>query len=322
MTTITENEPVPPGTSAGEHRSGLMGRVVTDPKLRRLQHRHALAATALGLGGLAIGIYRAIYVHSVSTPALLCFLVGYLVIGFGLTAGFHRHFTHRSFEAKPAVRVALGILGCMAGQGPIIFWVALHRMHHELADKEGDPHSPNLSGSAAKGLWHAYLGWTTKHNVPNANFYSRDLLRDPLVMKVNKYYHVWVLLGWTIPAAVCGLMLQSWEGAFEGFIWGGLIRMFAVHNIIWWITSFAHVFGARDFRSNDLSTNSLLLAIPTLGEGWHNNHHGFPAAAVLSFRWWQLDATGAAIRLLEKVGLVSNVRFPTEAEMEAKRIRH
>lgn len=301
-----------------------VGRVISNAKLKKLQHVNSFIFTALGLTGIAVGVYRALFVEALSMLTIGIFLTFFVLIGLGITAGFHRHFTHRSFKAKPAVRAALAILGCMAGQGPVVFWVALHRMHHEYADKEGDPHSPNLSGTSvaqkAAGLWHAYLGWTVKHEVPNANFYARDILRDPLIMAINRQYYVWVLIGLLLPAAVGGVLSQSVSGAIDGFVWGGLIRMFAVHNIIWWITSFAHVFGKRDFESRDKSTNSGWIALPTLGESWHNNHHAFPAAAILWFRWWQVDIAGGTIRLLEILGLAWDVRRPSASDLERKRI--
>jgi stearoyl-CoA desaturase (delta-9 desaturase) len=307
---------------AGE--TSQVGRLIRNDKLKKLQHVNSFLFTALGLGGVAAGIYRALYVQPLTLATIGIFLSFFVLIGLGITAGFHRHFTHRSFKAKPAVRVALAVLGCMAGQGPVVFWVALHRMHHEYADKEGDPHSPNLAGSSvlqkAAGLWHAYLGWTIKHEVPNANFYARDILRDPLIMAVNRQYYLWILIGLLLPAAIGGAITHNMAGAIDGFVWGGLVRMFAVHNIIWWITSFAHVFGRRDFESRDRSTNSGWIALPTLGESWHNNHHAFPAAAILWFRWWQVDIAGGTIRLLEILGLAWDVRRPSPSELERKRI--
>jgi stearoyl-CoA desaturase (delta-9 desaturase) len=214
-------------------------------------------------------------------------------------------------------------LGSAAGQGPLVFWVSLHRLHHEFADREGDPHSPNLFGTSSRqrlrGLLHAYIGWTVVHDVPNANFYARDLLKDPAMMTVNRYYYLWVGLGLGLPAAIVGAATASWLGALEGLLWGGLVRMFAFHNAIWWITSFAHRFGTRDFATRDLSRNNFWIAVPTLGESWHNNHHGFPSAAVLRFAWWQLDITGMAALLLEKVGLASDLQRPTLAARDARR---
>jgi stearoyl-CoA desaturase (delta-9 desaturase) len=172
-----------------------------------------------------------------------------------------------------------------------------------------------------RGICYAYVGWTVQHEVPNANHYARDVLRDPLIMKLSRYYFVWIGLGLVIPAAAGAWLLNGWYGALEGLLWGGLLRMFVSHNMIWWITSFAHVFGKHDLESGDRSTNNIWIAIPTLGEGWHNNHHAFPNAATLDFHWWQLDISGLAIKTFAALGWATNVRRPSAQIVAARRIR-
>jgi stearoyl-CoA desaturase (Delta-9 desaturase) len=298
-------------------------RVVNDRRLKRRQHIHSAVVTAAGISGLAAGVAMILLVGPPAIVAIVAFVAFFLATGLGVTVGLHRHFTHCSFSATAEVRVALAILGCMAAQGPVVFWVALHRMHHEFSDRVGDPHSPNLDGVSwrerARGLLHAYIGWTLCHDVPNANYYARDLIVDREIMAVDRLYYVWIASGLTLPAMLCGLCTMTWVGALDGLIWGGLIRMLAVHNIIWWITSFAHVFGHREFSSRDLSTNNAWLALPTLGESWHNNHHAFPTAPVLSFQQWQIDPSGLVIRLLERLGLAWELHHPTTASLAARR---
>lgn len=310
-------------TDAARPLQGKAGRVTNSPRLRRLQHIHSAAATFAGLSGVVGALWLAWFVKPVSGMDIVVFLAFFLVIGLGVTVGFHRHFTHQSFKARPAVRAALAILGCMAAQGPVVFWVALHRQHHEFSDRPGDPHSPNLSGSSfwqrTRGLLHAYIGWTVTHEVPNANYYARDLLTDPAIMWINRHYYLWIGIGLALPTAICGLWTGTWLGALEGLVWGGLLRMFAVHNIIWWITSLAHVVGTHDYASRDRSTNNIWLALPTLGEGWHNNHHAFPTCAILSFEWWQIDISGMVVRLLDRLGLVSDVRVHAARDLAARR---
>lgn len=300
-------------------------RTVDSRQFKRLQHVHTILMTGLGLGGLIAAIALHVFVRPVSLTALGLFVLFFFAVGMGLTLGYHRHFTHRGFKSSTAFRGLLAVLGSMAGQGPVVFWTSLHRMHHELADKEGDPHSPNLHGEGlwnrVRGLAHAYVGWTVKHEVPNANFYARDLLGDAPIMWVNKRYYLWIALGWALPAALGGVLTGSWYGALEGFLWGGLIRMFALHNMIWWITSFAHVLGSRDYVARDLSTNNFWLAIPTLGESWHNNHHAFPRAAILSLRWWQIDISGAVVAVLEKAGVVWDVQRVAPEERDRRAVR-
>jgi stearoyl-CoA desaturase (delta-9 desaturase) len=312
-----------PGLS--ERRVGRSARILKNSRLGFYQHVNSAIATGLGVTGIGTAAAFALWVQPISMLDVWLFLGFGVPILLGVTVGFHRHFTHCSFDAPRRTRVMLAILGSMAGQGPVIFWVALHRMHHEFSDRPGDPHSPNLSGvtfrQRCRGLFHAYIGWTVKHEVPNANHYAADLLRQAEIMRINRLYYVWVALGLALPTLVGALATVSWVGAAEGFVWGGLVRMFAGHNAIWWITSFAHVLGTRDYSSKDLSTNNGWLALPTLGESWHNNHHAFPRAAVVGFEWWQIDISGATIRLLEKAGLAYNVRMPSRAALENRRRR-
>jgi stearoyl-CoA desaturase (Delta-9 desaturase) len=307
----------------GSVTSTRVVRTVCNRKLQRQQRLHALLAIVLPLMGTAAAIGVAAFVRPVAPTVLVVAIAMYVLVGFGTAIGTHRHFTHGAFRAPNPVRVALMILGSMAGQGPVVFWVALHRMHHELSDREGDPHSPNLHGTSflqrLRGIWHAWYGWTVKHEVPNANFYARDLLRDPLMMSVNNAYFVWVALGFLIPAALCGVLLGSWLGALDGALWGGVVRMFAGHNAIYVITCVVHVFGSRDFDSRDQSRNNGWFALYTLGESWHNNHHAFPRAASLRMRWWQIDISGLTIKAMEKLGWASEVWVPPAQEVADRR---
>jgi stearoyl-CoA desaturase (delta-9 desaturase) len=328
MMSLSEAMPLAPEALSvdSDNNRPRPSRTVDNRKFRRLQHLHTLVMTYASLLGLIAAIVLSAFVRPVSGGAIGVFLFFFLCVGMGLTIGYHRHFTHQSYKASTAFRVTLGILGSMAGQGPIVFWTALHRMHHELADKPGDPHSPNMHGEGLwnkmRGLFHAYIGWTVKHEVPNANFYARDLLADAPIMWVNRHYYVWVLLGLVLPALIEGALTRSAYGLLEGFLWGGLVRMFALHNMIWWITSFAHMFGTHDYVSRDHSTNNFWLAIPTLGESWHNTHHAFPRAAVLSLHWWQIDISGAVIAVLEKLGIVWEVCRvrPKDRDLRAVRL--
>lgn len=299
-------------------------RVIDSRRLRQRQHVHAAITAVAGFGGVLAAVWLAVFVHPPSIFDWLLLGCFYLPIQLGVTAGLHRHFSHRSFCATRKVRQVLAALGSMAGQGPVVFWVSLHRLHHELSDRSGDPHSPNLAGSGRlarlRGIVHAYVGWTVKHEVPNANHYARDLLREASIMSINRTYYYWVALGLLLPSGIAGLVLRTWTGVAEGLIWGGLVRMFLGHNMIWWITSFAHVIGTREFDSKDRSTNNRWLALPTLGESWHNNHHAFPGAARLNFSTWQLDLTGLTIGLLERCGLAWNVRRPEAPALAARRL--
>jgi stearoyl-CoA desaturase (delta-9 desaturase) len=263
MATITNlhNEP--------SIRPAAAPRVLRSATIRRAQHLHATAIVVVGALGIGIAICLAIWGHGPDVIDLGIFLGCMIPIALGSSVGFHRHFTHRSFKAVLPVRVALCILGSASAQGTMLFWVALHRRHHENAESVGDPHSPYIreDGTAypsrLHGVWHSYLGWTFQHDPPNSAYYCRDLLQNKTLCRVNNLYLLWVALGLAIPAVVGGALHGSWLGALSGLVWGGFLRIFIWHNMIWYVTSLAHVIGRRDFRSGDMSTNNVWLALPT-----------------------------------------------------------
>ncbi len=242
------------------------------------------------------------------------FLILYVVTTYGLTMGFHRLFTHKSFKCIKPVRAGLCIAGSMAAQGSVVFWVAHHRKHHMHSDEEDDPHSPHFAGGGVKGIllgwWHSHVGWMFDNEPINYFRLAPDLLRDPVVMAVTRRYFTWVIVGIILPGVVSALVTQSWLGLLTGMLWGGLVRIFFVHHTTWSINSVCHMFGAAPFESEDESRNNLACALLTFGEGWHNNHHAFPTSARHGLHWYQLDMVYILIRVLEKVGLVSDVRTP------------
>jgi len=255
---------------------------------------------------------------------LAMLILGAYLGGLGVTLGYHRLFTHSSFQAKPWLKRTLGILASMNVQGPLLFWCSCHRAHHQNSDREGDPHSPHLSGkgiwSAIKGFIHAHFGWIVfaghyKYNAKRV----RDLYEDPDVRFVDDYYLLWVFLGLAIPAVIGGLWDRSVEGAIQGFFWGGLGRVVLTHHITWSINSVGHLFGTRPFETHDESRNNLFLAVLSHGEGWHNNHHAFPQSARHGLEHGQIDSSYGIIRLMEKLGWVWKVRTVSDAQMEQKR---
>ncbi|MHC4908486.1 MAG: acyl-CoA desaturase [Planctomycetota bacterium] len=261
----------------------------------------------------------------------------YLASGIGITVGYHRLFTHRSFKAPRPVAAILAALGSMAVEGPILQWVATHRCHHQHSDDDGDPHSPHTHGhgpgfaGALRGLWHAHVGWIfathtflpTRNRAsrvpPELSRYVRDLRRDPLFRWMNSAFPFWVALGLLIPTVVGGLATMSWTGALLGFIWGGLVRVALIHHVTWSINSVCHIWGTRPFRCHDESRNNAIFGVLALGEGWHNNHHAFPTSARHGLRWWQLDLSYLIIRGMGLVGLASDIRVPSADRMIAKR---
>jgi stearoyl-CoA desaturase (Delta-9 desaturase) len=254
---------------------------------------------------------------------ILLFVVMYSVSMLGMTVGYHRFFSHRPFEAHPAVVAGLAIAGGMAAQGPVIYWAANHRVHHRYTDAPGDVHSPyflrNERMGFWRGMWHAQMGWLYRHDIPDAVTYARDWLRSSLVRRLNSMYLVWVGLGLFIPALVDGLVTQSVAGALRGLLWGGFVRLFVAYEMGLSLGSLCHYFGGRPFNIRGRATNNALLALQTFGEGWHNNHHAFPSAAIFQFRWWQLDLGGLLIRALEAPGFIWNVKMPKKEAIRARR---
>ena len=239
--------------------------------------------------------------------------VFYLLIGLGVTVGFHRMLTHRAFQTYRPVQYAFAVLGSMSVQGPVIAWVADHRKHHAHTDQEGDPHSPHAGHEGGvkgmlQGLFHAHVGWLW-HSQGRAQFrkYARDLIEDPGMRRVHKLFPVIVLAGLLLPAAAGFLFSGTLAGALTALLWGGLVRVFLLHHITWSINSVCHFFGSRRFDIEDHSTNVFWLALPSLGEAWHHNHHAFPRSAEHGLRWYEPDPSALVIRLMEKVGLVWNV---------------
>jgi stearoyl-CoA desaturase (delta-9 desaturase) len=254
------------------------------------------------------------------------FGICYVLTGFGVTIGFHRHLTHRAFKAKRWLRGTLAILGSAAIEGPVIAWVADHRKHHAFADVEGDPHSPHVDHGhglkgALRGLFHAHVGWLFIHtHRGNKERYAPDLVKDPLISWIDRTFVLWVFAGLAFPFLLGGLIGQSWEAALTGLLWGGAVRIFLVHHVTWSINSICHFFGTRRYETDDMSTNVFWLALPSLGESWHHNHHAFPRSASHGLRWWEIDLSAVVIGGLEKLGLARNVVRIDESRMREREL--
>jgi|HubBroStandDraft_6_1064221.scaffolds.fasta_scaffold20811_3 stearoyl-CoA desaturase (delta-9 desaturase) len=264
----------------------------------------------LGLVGLAAWLT---WGGALRWPDLVIFAITYLLTGLGITVGFHRLFTHRSFKTSPAIRALFAALGSAAVEGPVIEWVANHRKHHRFSDQPGDPHSPHVdhpSGwrGALAGLYHAHLGWILGgEDLADREHYAKDLLADPVVRFIDRTFLLWVLAGLAFPFALGVALTGTLVGGLAALLWGGAVRMFCLHHSTFSINSLCHFFGARQFVTDDESRNLLWLALPTFGEAWHNNHHAFPTSARHGLRWWQLDPSAWLITTLERVGLVWDV---------------
>jgi len=244
---------------------------------------------------------------------VVLFVVFYLFTGLGITVGFHRLLTHRSFKTTPWLRGLFGILGSAAIEGPVISWVADHRKHHTFSDEHGDPHSPHVDHGggwkgAMKGLFHAHVGWIFIHTQRgNKERFAPDLIKDPVINWVDRTFLLWAIAGLLLPFALGWIIGGSVVAGLTGLLWGGLVRVFVLHHFTYSINSLCHTFGKQEFETTDQSRNLALIAIPTLGEAYHNSHHAFPTSATHGLRWWQVDISSLVINGLEKTGLVWDV---------------
>lgn len=296
---------------------------IKSDKLKTDLRIHGYSVALIPLVGLGIAIVIAFYLGigllEVGLLLGMCFLA--MV---GVTVGFHRYFTHCTFETSTTMRIILAIVGSMACSGPLIYWVSSHRRHHQYSDRLGDPHSPYFDDdqplSGFQRFWHSHIGWTLEHEITNSFIFAKDVLRDPIICKINQLYYFWILLGLAIPAVLGGVYSGSWMGALSGVLWGGFIRIFLSTQFTFCINSITHLYGSRAFNTSEQSRNNIWLAIPTGGEAWHNNHHAFPNSAKFGLKWWQIDLGYWTIRTFELAGLVWDVKVPTTGMIEAKSI--
>ena len=262
--------------------------------------------------------------NSLVNPADLAIAAAmYLLTAIGITVGFHRLLTHRSFQTSKPLEYTFAALGSMAVQGPVISWVADHRKHHAHTDEEGDPHSPHVGHGRGMrgvlaGLWHAHAGWLlSTQGRADWKRYAADLYEDDGMRRINRNFVPLVLLTLALPALAGYVVSGSFVGALTGLLWGGLVRIFFVHHITWSVNSICHFLGTRRFDTDDRSTNVFWLALPSLGESWHHNHHAFPRSAVHGLGRREIDPSGALIAAMEKLGLARNVvRISPERQAE------
>lgn len=248
----------------------------------------------------------------------------YFVVGHGITVGFHRLFTHRAFEARRGLKIALGIVGSMAVQGSLIGWVADHRRHHRYADRPGDPHSPLHPGrqrlTRIAGFWHSHVGWFFKHESTSRVEYAPDLLADRDLVLVDRLFLPCAVLSFAGPFGIGYAITGTFAGGLAAFIWAGVLRVGLMHHVSWATNSVCHMFGRRPFRTTDDSRNVRILALLSMGESWHNAHHAFPTLARHGVDRFQLDTSAWLIRLFERLGWATRVRWPDPVRLATRRI--
>jgi stearoyl-CoA desaturase (delta-9 desaturase) len=247
----------------------------------------------------------------------------YLITGLGLSLGFHRLFSHRSFVPSRWLKVTLAIAGTMGIEGSLTSWVSQHRRHHAFTDRPGDPHSPVPSGPGAgrqlRGLWHAHAGWLFVHNEVDADRWSSDLQNDPDLVFVSRTVLLWTALSFLIPMAIGWIVIGTFWGALLAGLWGGVVRVALLHHVTWGTNSLCHTFGKQPYGDKDRSTNFAPLALLSFGDAWHNAHHAFPRSARHGVDVGQLDISAEVIRVFERLGWATEVHWPRMAVVDRRR---
>jgi stearoyl-CoA desaturase (delta-9 desaturase) len=280
--------------------------------------------TALPVVGLGLAAWQ-LWGEALGISDLVVLAIMYVATGLGVTVGFHRLFTHRSFKTGPRTRGVLAILGSMAIEGPVISWVADHRKHHAFSDRFGDPHSPHVEhghgiGGALRGLAHAHVGWLFIHTQRGRKArYAPDLIKDPVVAWVNRTFFVWAVASFVVPFLLGLVIGGSLFAGVTGMLWGGLVRMLILHHVTYSINSLCHFFGRRPFQTPDESRNLAWLAPLSFGEAWHNAHHAFPTSARHGLGRGEIDISAWVIAGLERLGLASDVVRIDPKRIESKR---
>ena len=306
------------GASSGVGASTLAS------KLKLGAHGAITALVVIGpVLGVAIGILL-LWGRAVHLRDLLLAAVFFLITGHGVTVGFHRYFTHRSFKANRVLKIALAVAGSMAIEGSVTGWVANHRRHHMFSDRDGDPHSPHLTRGArlghVRGFVHAHLGWLFAADDTAVERYAPDLLRDRDTRVISKLFPLLALASLALPFGLGWLLSgRTIVGALTALIWAGLVRVTLLHHITWSVNSVCHVFGRKPFAADDESRNFAPLAVVAMGESWHNFHHACPSSARHGVLRGQLDSSAALIKMFERAGWATKVRWPTSDQITAAR---
>ncbi len=302
---------------------------VARAKARRFR-QIAWAAVSLPALGVAAAIALAVAGYPPGLIELSLLALFYAASLIGIEVGFHRYFSHRAFQTKPWIESALAAMGSMSFQGPVIWWAATHRRHHAHTDAEDDPHSPQAERGAGplaslKSLMHGHFGWFFRADSTHPTGWESlvgDLYRKRNALFFQMNYLPWPLLGLALPALAGWAMRGDLMGFVLGGLWGGLVRIFLANHGYWLVNSACHRWGKRPFNlAGDRSGNIPWLALPTMGESWHNNHHAFPNAAKLQFRRFQLDPGGWFIAALELLGLAWDVNSPDREAVDRRRAR-
>lgn len=246
----------------------------------------------------------AVIYTGVSWKAVGLCLALYVVRMFGITAGYHRYFAHRTYRTSRLFQFILAFLGCSALQKGPLWWASHHRKHHQHSDQEEDVHSPNRMG-----FWWSHVGWILSNRYEHTDYAAvKDFVQYPELLWLNQFY------------VVPGVLLATgcfWISSWQGLVWGFFVSTMLLYHGTFVINSLCHMIGKVRYKTSDTSRNSLILAIVTLGEGWHNNHHYYATSARQGFFWWEVDISYYAIRLCSLLRLVWDVKVPPQRILDA-----
>jgi stearoyl-CoA desaturase (delta-9 desaturase) len=316
------NSTVATAPPAAPEASKIPGVEPLDANSAKWQRRSVLIITLVPFIGFILAI-AALWGRGLSLVDGVIALAFYAFTGLGVTIGYHRLFTHQSFEAKRPLKIVLAIAGSMSLQGSLIDWVAAHRRHHAFSDQEGDPHSPHLDegegiSGVVKGLWHAHVGWLVSPERTDNERWAPDMLKDPDLVKIHRNFPLITLVTFLLPGLIGLAVTRSVWGGVTAFLWGSLARIFFLHHVTWSINSVCHFYGKRPFRSRDFSTNNWVLSILSFGESWHNNHHAFPSSAIHGIGRGQIDLSARLIKIFEKLNWASSVKVVSPKQLASK----
>lgn len=260
--------------------------------------------TVFWLSLLHVGALAAPWTFSWQGVVLMLGL-GWLTGSIGVCLGYHRLFTHRSLAVSRPLRWVIAMFGTWSGQGPLIEWVADHRKHHALSDREGDPHTPNDGGFWSHILW---LIWEPTDDTveEHCRRWAPDLMKDPVLRFFDRFYMLWHFLLAGVLFGI-GFLVGGAAMGWSFVVWGMFVRLVYVLHATFFVNSASHIWGYRNYDTRDNSRNLWWVAIVSYGEGWHNNHHAYPRSANNRHKWWEFDPTYVAIRLLAAVGLAWDV---------------
>ncbi len=252
-------------------------------------------------------------------PAMWVGFGFWLITALGITVSYHREITHQAIKLRPWIKYIMAFFALLSLQGMIKDWTTEHRRHHKHVDAEGDPHSPHFpyGGSVWTGFLHAHFGWLFLKDVHDYENIP-DILLDKGFRKLDNLFPFIVVLTFLLPGLITLLFVPSFQGFATGVFWGGIVRVFVVHHLTWLVNSWGHLWGSRPWKTGDYSTNNFVLGVLTMGEGFHNNHHGFEYSARLGLKWWEIDGGWYLIKLLDVLGQVEHIRLPLKRDMIAK----